>query len=168
MGKMPLTKESQFTVGEEKVLNYVMAVFFFALFGYGLFDAIRRQFINVDYQSVIFAVAILPAIYCIRRAQSNRVYIRINKAGIYQDGKLLTGWANFLKAFITQKKDKKMWDVRDNFQLVVEFRDAKDARKGIRKKIPLTNTQNKSEEDIMEAISFFLKLYKAGVYNLSP
>jgi hypothetical protein len=163
MGKTQLTKESQFTVGEEKVLNYVMSAFFFALFGYGLFDAIRRQFINIDYQSIIFALAILPAIYCIRRARSNRVYIRINKTGIYQDGKLLTGWDQFLKAYITQKEKKPMLDIRDNFQLVVEFRDKTIPTKGHRKKVPLTNTQNKSEEDIMEAVSFFLKLYKSEV-----
>lgn len=160
MAKQVLTRDSQFTVGEEKVLNYVMAAFFLALFGYGVFDAVRRQFTDIDYQSIIFGLAILPAIFCIRRARSNRVYLRINQKGIYQDGYLLTSWDRFLKAYITQKEKKPMWDIRDNFQLVVEFRDKTTPTQGHRKKIPLTNTQNKSEEDIMAAVNFFLKLYK--------
>lgn len=155
MAKTPLTKDSQFTVGEEKIINYVMAIFFVALFVYGLYDAIRRHFVNIDYQSIIFAVAILPAIYCIRRAKSPRIYIRINKTGIYQDEKLLTSWENFLNAFVTQKEKKRIIEIQDNFLLVVEYRDAKDPKQGRRKKIPLTNTQNKSDEDIMDAIRFF-------------
>lgn len=158
MGKTPLTKDSQFTVGEERIINYVMAIFFFLLFAYGLFDAIRRHFIHIDYQSIIFAVAILPAIYCIRRAKSPRVYIRVNKTGIYQDEKLVTKWADLLNAFVTQKEKKRIIEIQDNFLLVVEYRDSKDPKVGRRKKIPLTNTQNKSDEDIMEAIHFFRRL----------
>ena len=71
MAKIPLTKDSEFVVGEEKVLNYIMTAFFIALFLYGLIDAIRRHFINIDYQSFIFALALVPAIYCFRRAHSN-------------------------------------------------------------------------------------------------
>ena len=70
MGKIPLNKDSEFMVGEEKVLNYILAALFFALFLYGLFDAARRHFRAIDYQSFIFALALAPAIYCFRRAHS--------------------------------------------------------------------------------------------------
>ena len=159
MGKIILTKDSEFVVGEEKIINYVMSVFFIALFIYGFVDAISHQFKNIDYQSYIFTLAIVPAIYCFRRANSKRAYIRINITGIYQDEKLVSGWSNFIKAFITQKEKKPIYNILDNFMLVVEFR--KDgAKDGFRRKIPLTNTQNKSEEDVLDAVNFFWKLYK--------
>lgn len=161
MAKVQITKDSEFVVGEEKVINYVMSVLFMALFLYGLFDAARHHFKNIDYQSFIFALAILPAVYCFRRAHSKRSYIRINKTGIYQDEKLVTGWSNFIKAFITQKEKKPIYNILDNFILVVEFRKD-EAKDGFRRKIPLTNTQNKSEEDVLEAIQFFSKVYKNG------
>ena len=47
-----------------------------------------------------------------------------------------------------------MFDLRDNFILVVEYRKG-ELKQGIRHKIPLTNTQNKSEEDVLEAVKFF-------------
>lgn len=158
MGKKILHKDSEFVVGEEKVINYVMAIFFLGLFFYGIIDAARRRFINIDYQSYVFALAIIPAIYCIRRANNNRVYIRVNKTGIYYQEELLTGWANFHNAFIDQKEKSGFFNIKDNFLLVVEYRNM-EQQKGFRKKIPLTNTQNKSEEEVLEAIKFFWNQY---------
>ncbi len=159
MAKIPLTKDSEFVVGEEKVLNYIMTAFFIALFLYGLIDAIRRHFINIDYQSFIFALALVPAIYCFRRAHSNRVYIRVNRTGIYKDEQLVTGWSNLLNAFITQKEKTGIFNIVDNFILVVEYtRDG--SPEGFRRKIPLTNTQNKSEEEVLEAVKFFWSVYR--------
>jgi len=166
MAKPPLTKDSQFTVGEEKVLNYVMALLFFALFLYGLMDAINRNFKKIDYQSYVFALAIAPVIYFMHRAYSKRVYIRVNKNGIYQDEKLVTGWPGLLKAYIAQKEKTGFFNIRDNFMLVVEYRKDGD-KEGFRRKLPLTNTQNKSEEEVLEAVQFFWKEYRkdAGVRN---
>lgn len=157
MTKKPLTENSQFIVGEEKILNYVLGALCLALFAYGLIDAISRNFRNIDYQSYVFALAIIPAIYCFRRAHSKRAYIRVNKNGLYQDGKLVTNWPNLINAYIDQKDRNTFFSIKDNFLLVVEFK--KDT-KGIRHKIPLTNTQNKSEEEVLQAILFFWKLYK--------
>ena len=159
MAKIPLTKDSEFVVGEEKVLNYIMTAFFIALFLYGLIDALRRHFINIDYQSFIFGLALVPAIYCFRRAHSNRVYIRVNRTGIYKDEQLVTGWSNLLNAFITQKEKTGIFNIVDNFILVVEY--IKDGSpEGFRRKIPLTNTQNKSEEEVLEAVQFFWSVYR--------
>lgn len=159
MAKIPLTKDSEFVVGEEKVLNYIMTAFFIAIFLYGLIDAIRRHFINIDYQSFIFGLALVPAIYCFRRAHSNRVYIRVNKTGIYKDEQLVTGWSNLLNAFITQKEKTGIFNIVDNFILVVEY-TKEGSPEGFRRKIPLTNTQNKSEEEVLEAVKYFWSVYR--------
>ena len=157
MGKNQFDKDSEFIVGEAKGLNYVMATFFLGLFLYGVIDAIRRNFINIDYQSYVFVVMLLPAIFCFRKAQSKRIYIRVNKTGIYQDERLLTRWPDLLKAYVDQKEKKRFIEIRDNFILVVEY---KKNNQGIRHKIPLTNTQDKSEEEVLAAVKFFWKQYR--------
>lgn len=152
MGKIPLHKDSQFVVGEDKILVYILSFLFFGIFLCGLIYAILRHFTKLDYTSFLFVVALLPALILFRQAKSKRIYIRINKKGIYQDERLVTGWANFLNAYVTQKE--KTLSIQDNFILVVEYR--KDGvEKGFRRSIPLTNTQNKSEEEVLEAVQFF-------------
>lgn len=157
MGKKPLSKDSEFVVGEEKILNYILATLCFALFLYGVIDAIIRHFRNIDYQSFVFALALAPAYFFFKKARSNRVYIRVNKKGIFSEGQLVTGWSGLLKASITQEEKKNFFSIQDNFILLVEYR--KDGQ-GFRKKIPLTNTQNKSEEEVLEAVNFFWNEYK--------
>ncbi len=160
MRKTQLTKDSEFIVGEEKLLNYIIAILFLALFMYGLIDAVARKFININYQSLIFTLALAPAFIFFRKGRSKRIFIRINKTGIYQEEKLLTNWAHFSKAFITQ--EEKLVSIKDNFVLVVEFR--KDGHnEGFRRKIPLTNTQNRSEEEVLEAVKFFWNDYKTAM-----
>lgn len=156
----PLTIDTEFTVGEEKVLNFILSFLFFGLFVYGVVDVCIRGFSKVTYVSYLFIVAIIPAALAFAKARSKRVYIRINKKGIYQNEQLLTTWPTFLKAYISQKQT--VISIRDNFQLVVEYYKD-DSNNGFRRKIALTNTQNKSEEDIMAAIKFFLQDYKGGV-----
>jgi len=157
MGKIPLNKDSQFVVGEDKVLVYIIASLFFALFLYGLIDMFLHHFTKIDYQSFIFMIALAPAFIFFVKARNKRIYIRINKTGIYQDEKLVTGWANLLNAYISQKDT--VLSIQDNFILVVEYR--KDGfKQGFRRSIPLTNTQNKSEEDVLAAVKFFWKEYR--------
>ncbi len=164
MGKIPLSKESEFLVGEERVLNYVLASLCLALFLYGLVDAIRRRFIHIDYQSFVFALALAPAFLFFRKARSSRIYIRVNKTGIYHDEQLVTRWSNLIKAYIAQKEKKNFFNIQDNFILVVEYRK-EGLPQGARRNIPLTNTQNKSEEEVLEAVKFFWKEYRndAGI-----
>lgn len=157
MGKISLSKDSEFVVGEDKALVYILAALFFGLFLYGLIDMVLHQFTKIDYQSFIFLIALGPAFIFFRKGKNKRIYIRINKTGIYQDEKLVTGWTNLHNAYISQKE--KVITIQDNFILVVEYR--KDGYKqGFRRNIPLTNTQNKSEEDVLAAVNFFWKEYR--------
>ncbi len=159
MGKTQLNKAGEFVVKEEKMINYILAGLFFAIFLYGVIDAAKRHFINIDYQSYFFTLALVPVIFCIRRANSKRVYIRVNKTGIYHDEQLVTGWPGLLNAYITQKEKKSFFNIQDNFILVVEYR--KDGPPGnSRRQIPLTNTQNRSEEEVLEAVQLFWGEYR--------
>ncbi|OSZ79874.1 hypothetical protein CAP36_01000 [Chitinophagaceae bacterium IBVUCB2] len=162
MAKKQLTTDGQFIVGENKGLDYVLAFLCLALFSYGLIDAIQQRFTNFSASSFVFLIAFVAAVLFFRKGNSKRIYIRINNTGIYQDEKLVTDWSNFLNAFLTQKEKKRIFEIQDNFLMVVEFRK-EGTNLGIRKKIPLTNTQNKSEEEVLEAVKFFWKDYKKAM-----
>lgn len=155
MSPVQLTPEAEFTVREEKWLNIIMTILFTALFLYGLIDALLKGIRHMDYQSIIFALALIPAGLFFRKARSKRVYIRINRKGIYQDERLVTDWPHFHNASIGQQE--KVVSIQDNFLLLIEF-FREDSAKGFRRKIPLTNTQNQSEEDVLAAIHYFWKL----------
>ncbi len=157
MKKQNLNADSEFIVKDDKWLVFILAFLFFGIFLYGLIDAILKGFNNLTYLSYLFFLLLIPAFLFNRKARANRIYIRINKNGIYQDEQFVTGWEGFLNAFITQKE--KVLSIQDNFILVVEY-VKNDNLKGFRKQIPLTNTQNKSEEEVMEAIIYFRTLYK--------
>lgn len=155
-------KDGEFVVGEEKVLLYVLALLFFALFVYGIVDAIRRHFVNIDYQSYVFALAIIPAVMSIRRARMKRAFLRINKTGIYDGQQLAAAWGEILKVYLGQKEKTGIINIQDNFQLIIEY---KRNGKGFRKRIALGNTQNKSEEEVLEAVNFYWMQYKASAAN---
>jgi hypothetical protein len=159
MAKKTLDKDTAFVVGEDKILNYILAFLFFAIFMYGFIDAVRRRFINIDYQSYFLTLALLPAYLFFKKGSSRKAHIRVNKTGLYHHEQLITNWPHFINAYITQKEKKGFFELQDHFLLVVEYKKEED-KKGFRKNIPLTNTQNKSEEQVLEAVLFFWKEYR--------
>jgi hypothetical protein len=155
----PLSPDTDFIVGEDKVLDYVMAFLFFALFMYGAIDAFMKGITRLEYLNYVFFLALAPTLFYFVKARNKRVYIRVNKTGIYQDEALVTEWSRLLDVFIAEKKAA--ISIKDNFILVIEYQK-QGITDGFRRKIPLTNTQNKSEEEIMGAITFFRKLSVKG------
>lgn len=166
-----LQKNEEFLVMEEKWLGYIVALVFVALFTAALILQMRYADMH-DIWNYYFVILLVPAFFYLSKARSKRVYLRINKKGIYADEKLVTDWDHFLKAFLAQQPPRgrvisALPDVRDNFVLVVEFtRD--DPKKGFRRSIPLTNTQNKSEEDVLQAIRIFHELHKQAFHFNFP
>ncbi|HEV7779705.1 MAG TPA: hypothetical protein VGO58_00485 [Chitinophagaceae bacterium] len=156
MAKKPLTRDSQFIVGEERVLNYVITGIFLAVFILGCFD--------IKSLGIALVLPLGLAVFYFIKARSKKIFIRINIRGIYQDEKLVTGWDHFIKATLSQKPQ--VLDIRDNFVLIVDYRK-EGIMGGQRRTIPLTNTQNQSEEDVLAAVKFFLHEYrdKAAVEN---
>lgn len=154
-----LNPESQFIVGEEKWLNYILSILFLGLSLYPIAGLVIHGFRNPDYQGLILVLALIPAWIFFRKARSRRIFIRVNKSGIYQDEKLITGWKGLIRAYLDQQQ--KTVTIRDNFVLVVEFKK-EDPQKIYKRVIALTNTQDKSEEDVLAAIRFFLNRYRQG------
>ncbi len=157
-----LTKDGQFLVGEYKLMHYFMALFFLALFGYGLYDAIARNFTDIDYQSYVFALAIIPAVMIMIKVRKGTIYIRINSKGIYENERLVTQWSGLLIVTLTQEEKNGIYDMGDKFILLLQYTRPGEPKPLIRK-IRLTNTQNKSEEEVLAAVKWFWGIYRKSV-----
>lgn len=149
-----LTSDGQFIVGEYKLMHYFMALFFLALFGVGMYDAIARNFRDIDYQSYVFALAIIPAVLILVKVRKGTIYIRVNTKGIYENERLVTQWSGLLNVTLTQEEKKGIYDLGDKFILLLQYSKPGEAKPLIRK-IRLTNTQNKSEEEVLAAVRWF-------------
>jgi len=100
----------------------------------------------------ILAITLPPAILFIAKGFMHQTVMTINKNGIYYFGTLKTNWNNFINAYITQ--DEIPGSIQDNFVLILQF--YKEGKEGFfETKIPLRNTQDKSEEEIIAAIKYF-------------
>ena len=157
MGSKPLYEGQQFTVKEEKALNFIMAILNSGIAAVGIGMIASNGFKEIGSEAVLL-VFLVPGIVFFKKALSKQVYIRINKTGIYYFEKLLTDWPHFLKANVGEGEKKKLINISDKFELIIEY-TKDDPTKGFRKKIPLHNTQNQSEEDILTAIKYFWHLY---------
>lgn len=147
----------QFIVKTEKGLMYVLSALCFLVFCGGIFFLTQKKF-KPEVSDLFYVLFLLASIKLFLSARNNNVIIRINKDGIFYYEKKITDWEHFLKAYIKEKENKKAYSISDQFQLTIEF-TKEDPRKGFRKKIPLTNTQNQSEEDVLTAIKYFWHLY---------
>ena len=150
MAVLHLDKNNEFIVKEWKAVNYMVGIFLLSLViliiclvGVNSISSILWIFLTA---SPFFLFALIHR----KKAASDTAIIRVNDAGLYYYEKLVTDWRNFSNAYVTDERKTERFG--DNFQLVVEFYSGDLL---IKKKIPLTNTQNKSEEEVYAALMYF-------------
>ena len=155
MPEIMLTPDADFLVKEDKFLNFLIGGICFVLFLISLFN-VKESYVN------LFAIPFFlgPAVLFIAKGMKSKTVITVNRDGIYSFKKLVTNWDNFFKAFIVE--EEKFGRVSDNFILVIKYHKPVSTRQMIRK-IKLSNTQNKSEESIIEAIKYFNGLAKGTI-----
>lgn len=97
---------------------------------------------------------LLFAIGTLMRPSGNTTIMKINKTGFYYYGELITDWAHFIsEEFIDDGPSRRGVD---QFYLLVKY--YKEGQPGYYgRKIRFTNTQDRSEEEIMAAIKFYYK-----------
>ncbi len=157
MPRKQLTAEDDFIVGESVMMDFSIGAFFFLLF----FIALSVTYPDLPSKQKAYNKSVLlvliPAITFTLKGIINKKIIKVNKEGIYQYSKLVTNWDNYKQAYVTQAEI--VGSIQDNFVLIVEY--YKEGEDGyFVRKIQLTNTQNKSEEEVIEAINFFFSLPK--------
>ena len=154
--KIELDEDGSFTVKEFTALNVVAPAIFYIMFLYGLFNTTLVSDEQSDLYDKMLWFALAPAIFFTLKAKSKRVYIRINSEGIYINDYFLSDWAHFVSAEYTQGQE--VGDLKDKFILIINY--YREYEGYYVKEVPLTNTQNKAEEEVIAAINHFYTLYK--------
>ena len=152
MNESKLNADADFIVKESKATNYavgivLVAVLFISLsvgdFGWG------------NYLDGLLLL-LIPGAFYLARAKRNPTIIKINKSGFYYAGKLITDWEHFYSAVLSQD-DEQVGSIKDDFILILKYYSLNNDRM-YKMTIPLTNTQDKAEEEIMSAIDFYYKI----------
>ena len=150
-----LTDNSVFIVREARGVDFTFSSIFIILtliIAVHIIADYRSDQIAVYYKLVI--LTLLPAISFIVRGIQNKIALTIDKTGIYRKEKLLTSWDHFISAKIMQ--DAITGSYTDDFVLFIDYE--KEGEPGIFiRKIKISNSWNKSEEEMIAAIHYFSK-----------
>jgi len=147
---MKLNAEEDFLVKESPEINFIAGSIL-------LFVFIVSYLVMDDGWSNYFAALVLfllPAAFFIARGKSSHVIMKINKTGFYYHGNLVTRWPYFMDAQVYEELVP--GSIRDNFILMIRYY-AENLSVYYTLKIPLSNTQDKAEEEIIAAIDFYYK-----------
>lgn len=138
--------DAGFVVKESKSMRLFIGVLALAIAG-----IMSRSSVPLAVVIAAFGCASLFA------STKTKVIMMISKAGFFYYGKCITDWTHFESAkFIDEmpQLSKSSLGISDQFFLAIRYRKEGDEN-CYERKIALTNTQDKSEEEIMAAISYF-------------
>ena len=140
--------EGDFLVKQSFTVNVIIGILLLVIFSVAAFSG--------DYGWGVYIKALclflIPAAVYLGNARRKAAFIKINKTGLYYKGRLVTDWNSFAQADITQ--DEIPGSINDNFVLIIQFYGG-DPPELYVYKIPLSNTQDKGDEEILEAIRFY-------------
>ena len=138
--------ETDFLVKESKTMNLIIGIFL-------LIFSLTAFFMAVLAGGLI----LLFAIGTLMRTSKNIIIMKINKTGFYYYGELITDWNNFIsEEFIEDGPASPRRGAKDQFYLMIKY--YKDGEAGYYgRKIRLTDSQDKSEEEIIAAVKFYYK-----------
>ena len=144
----PLDIEQDFLVKESKTINTMAGVALLAVF------LVSLSFGDYGWYSYLMSISLflIPGAIAIAKAQRPIIIIKINQSGFFYRGRLITAWDLFYDASVQDKMITGSY--KDNFVLAFRYY-APDYSLIYTLSIPLTNTQDRSEEEIIEAINFF-------------
>lgn len=148
--KISENKQADFIVRNSVVILVIIATVFLCMLA-----CVFQYNTSLGTTGYIIVAALAPVIGYFIIKKSKAALIRINRNGIYSHESLVTDWKHF-KSATTDQLPLNIGDPRDKVVLIVEhYNLTRD--KLYTKKIPLHNTYNKSEEQILAAIDFFKK-----------
>ena len=145
-----------FEVKEFVPLNLIAAGIFYCLFLYGLYNT---NLPDASYNPVfdhMLLITIIPALGYTYKAFHKTCYLKINADGIFVGKLHLTTWNHFIAAEYREKPVT--GSIQDNFILIITY--YRENLGTYVKEVPLTNTQDKSEEEIINAVNYFYTQWK--------
>lgn len=151
MSGSKLNAEIDFLVKECKTINFVTGGALIVVFVFSM------TFEDYGWSNYLTAVCLflIPGAIAIAKGRKNLTIIKINKTGFFYGEKLVTEWNLYYDAVVHNKMQ--VGSYRDNFILDLRYYSV-DYSLLYTISIPLTNNQDKGDEEIIEAINFFYGL----------
>jgi hypothetical protein len=161
MAGQNLDADSDFLVKEAKTSNYIFGFLLIIIF---MVTAMTSKPSIVTYLSVT-TLFLLPGAMFIYKAERNKTIMKINMSGFYYHERLETDWEHFHSAHVSHNEEI-VGSISDNFMLMLQYYSPENGRL-YRTRIPLTNSQDKAEEEIIAAIDFYYNASRTNdtVYN---
>ena len=103
----------------------------------------------------IVLMTLFPGIIFFTKAIKNKILLELNVTGLYYQGTLITTWPNFVRSYEIQEEVPGSLD--DNVRIVVEYY-VPEKKMNYVIKLDLKGTQDKSEEQIVSAMNYFVAL----------
>lgn len=146
-----LTGDADFIVRESAFFYLLFGSFFLAVFVVSLTTKLSPGEAG-GFPFFTLMLTLIPGIALVWRGLSPKpVIIKINRHGFFYFGRLITDWNHFVKASVTQKEVA--FSLQDNFMLVLRYQKLQGGV--FEQQFPLTNRQNKAEEEVLAAIRFY-------------
>ncbi|WP_121356090.1 hypothetical protein [Flavisolibacter nicotianae] len=140
--------DADFVVKESKKMRRIIGSFFLLISLFMLKDVLWMGLLTASI-----------GIGAIIASMRDETIMKINRDGFFYYGRLLTNWTNFVSAeFIDEMpvQSSSSAGLSDQFFLYIKY--FKDDSPGcFALKIPLTNTQDKAEEEILAAVRFYYR-----------
>ena len=138
------------------------SVFFDFLISFLSFVMFIGAFVTINFSTgysfgvykAVFSLTLFPAIIFLIKGIRNKIIILINANGIFYRGKLIASWENLVSAYITEDETPGSFAV--NFKLAIVY-NVPETWERYLIKLPMSTTQNKSEEEIISAINIYVK-----------
>lgn len=148
MAKPKLNWDEDFHVKESKSINFMAGGIMVAVF------FVSMAFGDYGWSNYIFGLGLflIPGAIAIAKGRRNATLITINKEGFYYGGKLISDWKLFCDAAVYDRRAPGRF--KDNFVMDLRYYSP-DYTLIYTLSIPLTNNQDKAEEEIIEAITFY-------------
>ena len=155
MNKEDLEFDNTFKVRESQLINYLFAFLSLAMC-IGAFITISSAPDHSFYAyRPIVLLTLFPAIIFFIKAIKKKILLELNMNGVYYQGNLITTWANFVRSYAIQEEVPGSLD--DNVRIVVEYYVPEKEMNYVIK-LNLKSTQDKSEEQIIAAMTYFVTL----------
>ena len=155
MGKEDLESDNTFKVRESQLINYLFAFIFLAMSIGAFITMSSARYQSFDSYRPIVLMTLFPGIIFFTKAIKNKILLELNVTGLYYQGTLITTWPNFVRSYEIQEEVPGSLD--DNVRIVVEYY-VPEKKMNYVIKLDLKGTQDKSEEQIVSAMNYFVAL----------
>jgi hypothetical protein len=156
MPEEQLSKDKDFKVNEMRACDVMIGIVYLLLFIPLIINIVmdfnKISAVGYAFFARIVVLILLGVLIYFQKARLNLTALTVNKEGIYCYKNFVTDWANFIEAYYTEQPVT--GSTSDHFVLMINYTKPGEDGTFLRE-IGYSDTFNKSQEEIIAAITYF-------------